>query len=256
MKEERILIEDLKVNYKIAGQGPAILVLHGWGGSSGSWSEVQKILAARGYTVVCPDFPGFGKSIFPKRPWGIDDYSRLVLNFSKKLGLEEFFLLGHSFGGRVAIRFAIQYPEKLKSLILCNSAGIKPKLGLKAKLIYWIAKIGNAIFTPRHIARFKDTARNIFYSFLHKKDYVKAKGVMKETIKMALADDLLPDLEKIKMRTLIVWGGKDKMVPPKYAETMKKNIKNSRLEIFPKVGHSPHLEAPEKLSELILKFLK
>jgi pimeloyl-ACP methyl ester carboxylesterase len=256
MKEERVLIEDLKVNYKIAGQGPAVLVLHGWGGSSDSWLEVQKILASKGYRVICPDFPGFGKSISPKKPWGIDDYSRLILNFSKRLGLEEFFLLGHSFGGRVAIRFAVQHPEKLKSLILCNSAGIKPKLGLKAKLIYWVAAIGNAIFTPRRLARFKDAARSIFYSFLRKKDYVKAKGVMKETIKMALTDDLLPDLAEIRTRTLIVWGGKDKMVPPKYAEVMKRNIKNSKLEIFPKVGHSPHLEVPGKLSELILKFLK
>jgi pimeloyl-ACP methyl ester carboxylesterase len=256
MKEEEVLIDNLKVNYKIAGQGPAVLVLHGWGGSSDSWLEIQKILATRGYMVICPDFPGFGKSISPKKPWGIDDYSRFVLGFAKKLGLEEFFLLGHSFGGRVAIRFAIQHPEKLKSLILCNSAGIKSRLGLKARLIYWVAAAGNAIFTPRRLARFKDTARNVFYSFLHKKDYVKAKGVMKETIKMALADDLLPDLIKIRTRTLIVWGGKDKMVPPKYAEVMKKNIKNSRLEIFPRVGHSPHLEIPEELSELILKFLK
>ena len=79
---------------------------------------------------------------------------------------------------------------------------------------------------------------------------------MKETIKKVLDEDLLSDLSKIKTKTLIVWGSVDKMVPLKYAHIFKEKIENSRLEIMPKVGHSPHLEDPKKLSEIILKFLK
>ena len=77
-----------------------------------------------------------------------------------------------------------------------------------------------------------------------------------EKMKKVLEEDLLPELPKIKTKTLIVWGDKDKMVPVKYAYLFKEKISDSRLEIFPKVGHSPHLEVPGLLSEKILNFLK
>ena len=173
MRKEKALINNLEVSYKIAGSGQPILILHGWGGSSDSWIEVQEILANKGYMVVCPDFPGFGKSAPPSNPWTLGDYTEWLKSFIEKIKeihpefKEPFFLLGHSFGGRISIKFTIQYSEKLKKLILCDSAGIKPKPGPKTHLIYWTARIGNAIFTPKIIKRFKDAARNIFYIFPH-----------------------------------------------------------------------------------------
>ena len=261
MNERQILINNLKINYKIAGEGPAILILHGWGGSSDSWIRVQGVLVEKGYKVIAPDFPGFGKSITPPEPWSVRDYVDWLNNFIKNLkkscdGLAEpFFLLGHSFGGRVAIKFAIQYPEKVKALILCDSAGLKPKPGFKTRMIYWTAKIGSAVFSPKPLTRLKDSARNLFYIFLRNKDYVKANGTMKETIKKVLEEDLLEDLPKIKAKTLIIWGGADRMVPVKYAHIFKEKINNSELEILPKIGHSPHLEVPDKLSQIIINFL-
>ena len=256
MKEETIFINDLKIHYKIVGSGPAILVLHGWGGSSTSWSRVQRILAEQGYEVISPDFPGFGKSSTPPRPWSVNDYRDFVLNFVKVLKMDNFFLLGHSFGGRVAIKFTVGYPGKIKGLILCNSAGIKPKPGLKTRIIYRLAKIGNALFAPKILARLKDSAQNLFYIFLRHKDYVKANGTMKETIKKVLEEDLLSDLPMIKTKTLIIWGELDEMVPVKYAHIFKEKIKNSRLEILSKISHSPHLEEPELLAKKIIEFLK
>jgi pimeloyl-ACP methyl ester carboxylesterase len=256
MEERQISINNLKVNYKIAGEGPAVLILHGWGGSSDSWKQVQHLLAEKKYRVIVPDFPGFGKSITPPEPWGIEEYTGFILKLSKELELNEFHLIGHSFGGRIAVRLIGERPEKVKSLILCASAGIKPKPGLKTLVIFCLAKIGNALFSSKHSARFKDGARNYFYSFLRKKDYVRAQGVMKETIKRVINEDLLPDLSGIKKKTLIIWGKNDKMVPLKYAHIFNEKISGSKLEIMPKVGHSPHLEEPEKLTALILKFLK
>lgn len=256
MEEKKILINGLETNYKIAGEGKPLLVLHGWGGSSDSWIKTQRILADQDYKVICPDFPGFGKSVPPNTPWGIDDYAKWVNDFADSLNLKEFFVTAHSFGGRIAIRFGIKYPQRIKSLILCASAGIKPKPGLKTRIIYWIARIGNAIFTPKHLTRFKDAARNLFYIFLRNKDYVKANGTMKETIKKIFEEDLLPDLSKVKTKTLIIWGEIDKMVPLKYAYIFNEKIKDSKLEILPKIGHSPHLEVPEKLSEIINDFFK
>jgi len=256
MPEEKILINGLKINYKIAGQGPAILILHGWGGSSDSWIQVQEILAREGFKIIVPDFPGFGKSKTPFEPWGVKEYGNFVLNLTKILELQNFFLLGHSFGGRVAIKFSILYPEKIKSLILCDSAGIKQKWGIGEKLIFQISKIGNAIFTPTPLRRFKDKAKNLFYIFLRHRDYARADGTMRETIKKVLTEDLLKDLPQIKIRTLIIWGESDKLVPVKYAHIFKEKIENSELKILPKIGHSPHLEVPEKLTEIIINFLR
>ena len=250
MEEKTILINNSKINYKIAGSGPAILVLHGWGGSSSSWDKVQKILASKGYTVICPDLPGFGESDIPREAWDVSDYMDLVVKFVKSQELESFFVLGHSFGGRVAIKLAVRHPEKIKALILCGSAGIKPKLSLKTKIILKLTKIGKKIFSP------KSWIKKVFYFFLRNKDYVKAKGTMKETMKKVLAEDLLPYLSEIRTRTLIVWGEKDKMVPVEKAHIFKEKIAGSILEILPQAGHSPHLKSPEKLSEIIFNFFK
>jgi pimeloyl-ACP methyl ester carboxylesterase len=115
--------------------------------------------------------------------------------------------------------------------------------------------MGNAIFTPKHFARFKDSARSFFYAFLRNKDYVKAKGTMKETIIKVLEEDLSPELPKIKVKTLIVWGQADKMVPIKYGYVFKEKIIDSEMEVIPKIGHSPHIEVPGKLADIILNFL-
>jgi len=256
VKEEKILINGIETNFKIAGEGEPLLILHGWGGSSGSWIEVQKILANNRFKVIVLDLPGFGKSISPPVPWSVKDYSNFVLKFIEKIGLEKIILMGHSFGGRIAIKFSNLYPEKLKNLILCSSAGIKHSLTLGQKIILNLSLFGNFLFSKKLLKRFKDVARNIFYSFLRKKDYAKAKGMMKETFQKVVAEDLRTELPEIKTRTLIIWGQKDKAVPLKDAYLMKEKIPQSTLEILSKTGHTPNLEEPEKLAEIILNFIK
>ena len=256
MEEKTLLINSLKVNYKIAGSGPAILILHGWGSSSSSWAEVLGKIAAQGFKVICPDLPGFGKSEAPLEAWTVSDYKKWLVEFIKSQNMDWFFLLGHSFGGRVAIKFSVDFPERIESLILCSSAGIKRELDLKQKIIYQSAKIGNAIFSPKIFLKFKDKLKNLFYIFLRNSDYGKVKGIMRKTIKKVLAEDLLPYLQNIKVRTLIIWGEKDSQVPLKDAHIFNEKIKNSKLEVLPNVGHSPHLEASERLVNIILRFIR
>jgi len=256
MKEEKVSINDLEANYKIAGEGPAVLILHGWGGSSDSWVKVQEILSKKGFKVVVPDLPGFGKSVTPKEPWRVSDYVDWVNFFTNCLNLSDFYLIAHSFGGQVAAKFTVLHPEKVRKIVFCASAAIRPKPGLKTRVIYSLAKIGNAVFSPKYMVRLKDAARNFFYILLRHRDYEKANGTMKETIKNVLKEDLLSELPEIKKETLIVWGEADKMVPLKHALIYKEKIENSRMEVFPKIGHSPHLEIPEKLAEVLIKFFK
>jgi len=255
MKEEKLSINNLEVNYKIAGEGPAILVLHGWGGSSDSWREVLRILSGN-YKVVVPDLPGFGKTPPPPRVWERKDYIDFILSFLESLRIDTFFLVGHSFGGSLAVMLSKRCPERIKKIIFLDASGVKPKINPKTMIIFWMARIGNAVFSPKHLRRFKDAARNLFYIFLRNRDYVKAKGIMRETIKNVFAEDLLPELSDVKNQTLIVWGEIDRMVPLKYGRIFNEKIAGSVLKTLPKVGHSPHLEVPEELSRIISSFFK
>ncbi len=255
MNKKTVLINGLETYYEIAGSGPAILILHGWGGSSSSWSKVKTRIAENGYNVICPDFPGFGKSQVPETTWGISEYVKWTRDFIKSLNLNKVFIMGHSFGGRIAISLAAHYPESVEALILCSAAGIKHDPDFKTKIIFKLAKIWNTIFSLRLLAGIKDKARDFFYIFLRHKDYVKANLAMKEIMKKVLAEDLSPLLSKIKVETLIVWGDKDKIVSPKDALIFKEKIEKSRVEFLSGIGHSPHLEDPEKLTDIILKFL-
>jgi len=256
INEKEILIDNLQINYKIAGEGEPLLILHGWGGSSDSWSEVQEILASQGFKVIVLDLPGFGKSKSPSFPWGVADYSELVLNFINKIGLEKVDLIGHSFGGRISIKFAVLYPERLRKLILCASAGIKHPLNLFQLIILKISIVGNFLFSKRLFKRYKDIARNFFYTLLRHKDYAKAKGVMKETLKKVLEENLRPELCQIKANTLLIWGKRDKALPLEDAYLMKENIPQSILEIIPGASHTPNLEFPEKVAGIVLHFLR
>jgi pimeloyl-ACP methyl ester carboxylesterase len=256
IEEKKISVDNLEVNYKIAGEGFPFLILHGWGGSSNSWVNVQKILANQGYQVIALDLPGFGKTPSPETPWGVNDYTNFVLKFVDKLDFKKIILLGHSFGGRMAIKFSRYYPEKVESLILCASAGVKIPATFLQKVIYVLARTGNFLFSPKLLRRFKDVARNFFYTIIRQRDYKRAKGTMRETFKKIVTDDLVLDLPEIKARTLIVWGERDKAVPTEAAYLIKEKVPNSILEFIPGVTHTPNLEAPEKLSAVILNFLK
>lgn len=258
MEEKKIIIDNLKVNYKTAGQGPAVLVLHGWGGSSDSWLKFQEILSQKNFKVVCPDLPGFGKSLNPPIPWSIDDYVNFIYKFGESIGLKEFFLIGHSFGGGLAVKFSVKYPKMVKSLILSDAAVIRKKrYSFRQMIAYLIAKVGkflaNAPFIKNSIYPF---FKKMVYKISGTKDYYLAKGTMKETIKKVFAEDLSDYLSKIKIPTLIVWGKKDKSVPLQYAYILKEHITNSKLEVLPEIGHSPNLENPKELSEIIINFFR
>lgn len=256
MEEETIYIDGLKINFKTIGSGEPLLILHGWGGSHHSWAKVQAILVDKGYRVIVPDLPGFGDSQEPQKPQTVGNYSDFILKLVDKMNLSSFFLLGHSFGGRVAIKFTKQNPQRVKKLILCDASGVKLELDSKAKIVSALSRFGNALFSKRIFSEFKKSAKSVFHFFLRHKDYVRVQGVMRETLKLVIAEDLSHELSAIKVQTLILWGEKDNMVPLKAAYIFKEKIVNSELKIFPKIKHNPHRQIPDELSEIIDQFLK
>jgi pimeloyl-ACP methyl ester carboxylesterase len=212
---------------------------------------------------LVPDLPGF-KETPPQKPWSVNDYLEWVKEYVDKLSkvqgrsIEPFFLLGHSFGGRLAIKFATLYPQKILGLILVDSAGVGKEKTFRQKIILKLAKFGHFIIALPLLGRLIfPFFQKLAYFLAGTKDYYLIKNqVMKETFKKVIAEDLTSYLDKIKVPTLIIWGKKDKIVPAKIGYLIKEKMPLAKLEILSGVGHNPHLEAPQILAEKILNFVK
>lgn len=232
-----------------------IVILHGWGSSSVSFQSVKNILLNKGFTVYVLDLPGFGRVGKPDKPWSVDDYVDFVYEYVSSRYLDKFYLLGHSFGGQVAIKFAVAWPEKLSGLILYSAAGIRPEQTIKTEIFYVLAKIGNFIFSLLILRSIKNFMRKGFYYLVGTRDYYRAEGVMKQTMEKVINEDLRLLFPNIQVPTLIIWGDKDDVTPISDAEMMKEGIRGAELKIMPGAGHSWHKEQTEKFVEFILPFI-
>jgi len=251
MREIKVLIKKLEISFKITGEGTPLLILHGWGSRSERWERVAELLTENGIKVIILDLPGFGNSQRPSKVWGLDDYCEFIQEFVKFLNLEKFYLLGHSFGGALAVKCALAFPEKIDKLFLVGAACFRKK-ALRKKLFYIIAKVFKIFsFLPCY-----SCVRKGFYKFIvRKSDYPYTEGVMKDIYLKIIKEDLSDVLPQIQIPTTIIWGEKDKIKPVKEARSINDKIKNSKLEILPKGGHNLHSEMPEKLSKIISQFL-
>ncbi len=234
-----------------------LVILHGWGATVKSYDRLKPLLEQGGNSVVIFDLPGFGKAAPPPCAWSVDDYADWVLRYLDAAGLQKYYLFGHSFGGRIAIKIAAGPSEKLAGLILCDAAGVTPRPKTKIALFGFLSKIGNAIFSLPLLNFSKPIARKFVYWLSGERDYHYLQGdVMRETFRTVLVEDLTSFLPKIHTPTMVVWGEKDKMTPLSDAHAINRGIANSKLEILKNIGHNPHLEAPEKLAAIIDKFIK
>ena len=235
-----------------------LLILHGWGSRAENWSRVKELLENQGYKVFVPDLPGFGENSPLSRAWTIDDYVEWVSDFCEKNNLSQFFLLGHSFGGAIAIKFIDKFPEKVQSLIL-----VAPKIRQQKTSRYYLglilAKLGKLIFSLPGLSFFQPLAKKMLYWAMGTRDYYKLDIektiIMKETFKKVVKEDVTSYLSKIKTPTLIIWGSRDKITPTKDAHLINREITSSKLEII-EGGHVPNLEMPEILAKKVLNFIK
>lgn len=233
-----------------------LLILHGWQSSKEKWQAVKELAEKSGIKVIVPDLPGFKKENTLSRPWDLNDYVEWTRKFIRQNTSGQIFLLGHSFGGRIAIKFVVKYPEKLSGLILVSAAGITPRPKIKIAIFSIFSKIGHVIFSLPILKCFQPLAEKFTYFLAGEKDYYFIQNqFMKQTFKNIISENLNDLLLKIKTTTLIIWGEKDKMTPLQDAYVMNKKIKNSKLEILKNIQHLPYLESPVLLSEKIINFI-
>jgi len=246
-----ITIKGVKTNYQVLGEGKPLLILHGWGSNSERWQKVGELLAEKGLKVIIPDMPGFGLSETPKIAWNFNGYVSWVEEFAKILNLTNFDLLGHSFGGAIAVKVAVNSPQKVNKLFLVASACLRKKTVSK-NFLSKISKIVKVFsFLPFYVL-----ARKAFYKFIiRKSDYTYTQGTMKETYLKVISEDLSYCLSFIKAPTTIIWGNKDESTPIENAHFINKKIRNSKLIVIPGADHNLNKKVPEILAEKIIENL-
>jgi pimeloyl-ACP methyl ester carboxylesterase len=247
-------INGLDVYYQDEGQGDPVVLLHGWGVSSQSLAGVASFLAT-GFRVISVDLPGFGWSQAPPEAWGAAEYADQVRQLADTLELEEVTLLGHSFGGRIAIVMAAQHPQRVARLILVASAGIRPKQRLTARAKVGATKVLRRILTLPGWGQVGERVLRRWQERVGSRDY-RAAGAMRPTLVRVVNEDLAPMLPMIQAPTLLLWGDRDLEVRRPAVETMAAQIRGARLVVFPGVGHFPFQDASEEFQRSLTGFLR
>ncbi|MBU1200134.1 alpha/beta hydrolase [Patescibacteria group bacterium] len=229
-------------------QKNTLLVLHGWGQSGSNWQTIANLLP-KNYQIVLLDLPGFGGTEhLPDNP-SIPEYTQFVFEFIKKLNLKKPAILGHSFGGQIAINLTAKYPTLLFQLILLSPAGIRnrsKKQKLKTR-VYKKFKFIKKIL-PKSIIQ-------LILKQLTSTDYLNASSQHKQILKQIVIQDLTNKLNKITTPTTILWGSEDKEIP--YSGKIMANlIPNSKLIVLYGQDHNPHLNKPQDLAQAINQNLK
>ena len=243
-----IEIGGVNANYRMQGEGEWLLLLHGWGADLRSFERIFKDLSAK-RKVVAPDLPGFGLSGDPTGEWGVGDYAEWVVGFMDALGIDRATVLGHSFGGRIAIKLASAPATagRIDRLILTGSAGLRRRRSFVGRLRRKILQLLSRLFPG-----LRDRYGRKFAS----RDYLAASPLMRKCLIRVVGEDLAHLLPEISQPTLLVWGAQDTETPLSDGETMKSLIPDSRLEVFPDAGHFAFLNRPEEFSGLLKEFLR
>jgi pimeloyl-ACP methyl ester carboxylesterase len=252
------------------GNGQAIVLLHGMGDSSLGWRQTSEALLADQYRVIAWDALGAGDSPKPRD----GDYSlrahvaRLEDILAEK-ELHDVVLVGHSLGGSMALVYTQQHPERVSKLVLVNPAAYREG-AMKRRWIWDTPLLADVALglAPRSMIVGKAMQLNFHNEELvteEVKSAYLAEAKKPGTIRAFISQQrqlLPPDIDEIEqgyrhieVPTLILWGNEDEILPVTQAERLAEDLPDARLVVLQQVGHSPHLEAPDRVAEEIVSFV-
>jgi pimeloyl-ACP methyl ester carboxylesterase len=262
------------VRYRRGGDGEVVLLIHGLAGSSRTWRAVQPTLA-RTHDVIAPDLLGHGESAKPMGDYSLGAFASGLRDLLAVLDVQSATVVGHSFGGGVAMQLAYQHPELCDRLVLVASGGLGREVSWLLRLVTLPAAEHVMPFVfPRMVADRGDDLGRLFgrvgiklpriaemwrsYSSLagaeDRKAFVRTiRGVIEPGGQTVSALDRLYLASHLP--TLIVWGDRDGIIPIDHAYAAHDAIPGSRLVLLEGVGHFPHVEAPERFAEVLVDFL-
>ena len=258
------------------GQGPVLLLLHGLGCDHTTWEPVIDVLAKR-YTVIAPDLLGHGQSAKPRADYSVGGYANAMRDLITVLGIDKVTVVGHSFGGGIAMQFAYQFPERTERLILVASGGLGPEVSpaIRAITTPGFHQVMGLMTLPgvRHLgmaglralsaaplkhARDLDEVANIYDSF--KDPYARhaIQHVVRAVVDWRGQIVTMADRAYLTeaMPMCVVWGRDDKVIPVRHADNVGELAPKARVEVIPNAGHFPHKDHPHRFAKIVHEFIR
>ncbi|MDD9936759.1 MAG: alpha/beta fold hydrolase [Myxococcales bacterium] len=258
------------------GSGPALLLIHGIGNDLDGWRHVIPQLA-RDYTVIAPDLLGHGRSDKPRADYSVAAYANGMRDLLSVLDIERVTVVGHSLGGGVATQFAYQYPERCERLVLVSSGGVGREVLSALRLATapcadsFLALLNNPAVERTVRAYFRAMAtidadialdaKIVLGMFDALRDATSRQAFVRTLRAVVdLRGQVVTMLDRcyltVGMPTLLVWGGRDAVIPVEHGRTAHAAMPGSQLEIFPDAGHFPHHHDPERFVGVLRAFLE
>ncbi len=213
--------------------GYPLVMLHGWGQNLQSLQPMGELLANRS-KVHLIDLPGFGKSPAPPEDWDTIQYAQRIHQYLDEQGIEQADLVGHSFGGRVSIRLAAKYPQRVRSITLINSGGLQRQRTLGQSLrSQWVRTMRNGFkISPLY----RDELLTWHSQKYGSRDYLHA-GELRGTLVKTVSEDLAELAKQIRIPVLLLWGEADTETPIEMGYRYHSLFSNSQLITIPNRDH-------------------
>ncbi|NIR44696.1 MAG: alpha/beta fold hydrolase [Gemmatimonadetes bacterium] len=235
----RLRVGSHRFHYVEAGMGAPLLLIHGLGASSRWWFPILPELSSAHFRLLAPDLPGFGRS--PGPALNVEHAARSVVALADHLGLGQFFVCGHSMGGAIAAEIAANHPGRIRRLVLIDSAGI-PGIGA--------SRVLGRLVQPW------SWCPGWFYRTLVGDVLRAGPKSMLRGIRELRRHDIRPTLNRVRSKTLIIWGANDTLTPAAHSELMLSALPDGRLELVPGARHLPMIRKPALTGGLIASFCR
>lgn len=259
-----------------AGSGPALLLLHGLGRDHTTWQPVIDSLARR-FTVIAPDLLGHGQSDKPRADYTLGGYANGMRDLLSVLGVDKVTVVGHSFGGGVAMQFAYQYPHLTERIVLVSSGGLGPEVtpAIRAIATPGFDQLMGLLTLPgvRHVGsaglrllaatgldatRDLDEVAEVYESFRDPRARAAVRHVVSAVVDWRGQVVTMSDRAYLTagMPMCVVWGSEDRVIPVSHAENAGALAPDARIEILPNSGHFPHRDHPQRFVKIINDFVR
>ena len=269
---EDVKVDGIDVRYAVAGEGPAVLLVHGLASSMITWYCNMDALADAGFQAIAIDLPGYGDSgLADHLDYAPESAARFLANFASALGIERFSVVGNSAGGLIAGVTALEYPDRVDKVALVAAAGLGRRLSWPLRIIS-VPVLGELIYKPHLISKAAMVKRIFFRAppFLDEilpeirrvRCLPHAPQVMLRSVRSGInllglrrKHHIVDRLGDLRAPLLAVWGEKDLVIPPASAEEVRRALPRSAIHVLPECGHWPHMEKPEEFNRILTEFL-
>ena len=249
-------------------QSPTLVILPGWGGSHETWADFAVLAEPHFHDVVVIDLPCFGNEPCPNEVWGVEEYADFVKKQIIKLSNNQIpsqggipakggvILLGHSFGGAVAVHLVAKNPEIVDKLILSGAAVYRPKNYIKRGVFGLLAKLGTLVVSIIPSRDMQGSIKKMLYRFAGSPDYTDTSGIKRDIFKKIIRQDLGYLLPDIAIPTCVIHGTDDTYVPCRFGRRVSQHIPSASLVIVPKGTHGLHKKRTKEFFKAIMDFIQ